>query len=128
MIFAQVSETMQLATLAAGVLTALISAVSVAYGAWLAFKTGQMRDQLALNTLLTAQAAKTATEVKEKVEKVETRVETVIHATDGMKTELVAEVRKAAYARGVKSEVDKQDAAQAAETAKEEPKRADSTG
>lgn len=46
--------------------------------------------------------------VKAHVEQVATTVERVAVETNGMKTELVEEVRKASFAKGVKSETDKQ--------------------
>lgn len=45
--------------------------------------------------------------VKEHVERVATTVERVAVETNGMKTELVEEVRKASFAKGVKAEADK---------------------
>lgn len=41
------------------------------------------------------------------IEKVETKVDKVATEANGMKTELVAEVRAASFAKGVKSEADK---------------------
>lgn len=45
--------------------------------------------------------------IANKIDTLDERVEVIHKATNGMKKELVDEVRKASYAKGVKSEVDR---------------------
>lgn len=87
-----------------GVWIALIGMVQVVILAWIAMKQTQAATKVAV--VATTLETNTAI-VDTKLNTLADRVEVIHKATNGMKEELVKEVRDASFAKGVKSETDK---------------------
>lgn len=110
MLLAEASEAVQIAGVWAGVIAAGISMVGVVLSAYLALRMAQVKAQADANA--TANMLNAVANEKNAFVAAQTRVELqeVKKATDGMKEQLVQEVKKAAFARGVLSEKDKAEA------------------
>lgn len=91
------SDTVWLAWIA--IVALVVKQVLEWISAWIiAKRVAEVKDKL----------VETTTAQDEKLVAISVQVEEVHRATNGMKTELVEEVRKASFAQGVKSEVDKE--------------------